>query len=111
MNNNTNPVEGGAMSKVRRTAIKHDRRHFIGGSDARIIMGKTPARAAMPAICEKRPARWVPGRKSQTRLMPDLIPLHTDALLKNLSGPCPEKSDQKSARAFAEKLRRLTHGT
>ena len=33
----TNSVNGGAMSKF---DTKHDRRHFIGGSDARIIMGK-----------------------------------------------------------------------
>ena len=39
MTNNTNSVNGGAMSKLHRTAVR-DRRHFIGGSDARIIMGK-----------------------------------------------------------------------
>jgi predicted phage-related endonuclease len=38
MTNTTNSVNGGAMD---RTATKtRDRRHFIGGSDARIIMGK-----------------------------------------------------------------------
>ena len=40
MTNNTNSVKGGAMPKVDRTAATLDRRHFIGGSDARIIMGK-----------------------------------------------------------------------
>jgi len=38
---NTNPVNGGAIPKFNSTSTtKHDRRHFIGGSDARIIMGK-----------------------------------------------------------------------
>jgi predicted phage-related endonuclease len=41
MTNNTNSVDSGAMSKIDRTAMMtRDRRHFIGGSDARIIMGK-----------------------------------------------------------------------
>jgi predicted phage-related endonuclease len=40
MTNNTNSVNGGAMSKTDRTVITRDRRHFIGGSDARVIMGK-----------------------------------------------------------------------
>src|ERR1700704_6026882 len=41
MTNNTNSVNGGAMSKLHRTAAPtRDRRHFIGGSDARVIMGK-----------------------------------------------------------------------
>jgi predicted phage-related endonuclease len=39
MTNNTNSVNGGAMPKIDRTAAR-DRRNFIGGSDARIIMGK-----------------------------------------------------------------------
>jgi predicted phage-related endonuclease len=41
MTNNTNSVNGGALSKIDRTAtVARDRRQFIGGSDARIIMGK-----------------------------------------------------------------------
>src|SRR5229473_7911747 len=40
MTNNTNSVNGGAMPRINRAAVKRDRRHFIGGSDARIIMGK-----------------------------------------------------------------------
>jgi hypothetical protein len=41
MTNNTNSVNGGAMSRIDRTAvITRDRRQFIGGSDARVIMGK-----------------------------------------------------------------------
>ena len=41
MTNNINLVSGGAVSRIDRTAaITPDRRHFIGGSDARIIMGK-----------------------------------------------------------------------
>src|SRR5580692_1838680 len=41
MKENAHSVTGGAMSKFDSTSItKHDRRHFIGGSDARIIMGK-----------------------------------------------------------------------
>jgi predicted phage-related endonuclease len=41
MTNNTNSVNGGAMSRTDRTAaIPRDRRQFIGGSDARTIMGK-----------------------------------------------------------------------
>jgi predicted phage-related endonuclease len=41
MINNTNLVNGGAMPSLMPTAIAaKDRRHFIGGSDARIIMGK-----------------------------------------------------------------------
>src|SRR3979490_3467520 len=41
MTNHTNSVNGGAMLRIDRTAVMtRDRRHFIGGSDARIIMGK-----------------------------------------------------------------------
>ena len=41
MTNNTNLVNGGAMLRNARAAtITYDRRHFIGGSDARVIMGK-----------------------------------------------------------------------
>jgi predicted phage-related endonuclease len=41
MTDNTNWVNGGAMPKTDRTGvIRRDRRQFIGGSDARIIMGK-----------------------------------------------------------------------
>jgi predicted phage-related endonuclease len=41
MTNNTSLVSGGAVPRiVRSTAIIRDRRHFIGGSDARVIMGK-----------------------------------------------------------------------
>ena len=41
MTNNTNSVNGGAMPRIDRAPVKtRDRRHFIGGSDARIIMGK-----------------------------------------------------------------------
>jgi hypothetical protein len=41
MRKNTNSVKGGAMPNIDRTPkITSDRRHFIGGSDARIIMGK-----------------------------------------------------------------------
>src|SRR5216684_4862235 len=40
MTNNTNSVNGGAMPRIDRTALKRDRRQFIGGSDARTIMGK-----------------------------------------------------------------------
>jgi predicted phage-related endonuclease len=41
MTKSTHPVNGGAMSKLKaNTVIKQDRRHFLGGSDARIIMGK-----------------------------------------------------------------------
>jgi len=41
MTKSTNSVNGGAMPTVDRTAaITHDRRQFLGGSDARIIMGK-----------------------------------------------------------------------
>jgi predicted phage-related endonuclease len=40
MTNNTNSVDGGAMPSIFRTAAVHDRRQFIGGSDARVIMGK-----------------------------------------------------------------------
>src|ERR1700704_5611738 len=39
MTNNTNSVNSGAMPKVDHT-VARDRRHFIGGSDARGIMGK-----------------------------------------------------------------------
>jgi predicted phage-related endonuclease len=41
MANNTNSVNGGAMPRIDGTAaVTRDRRQFIGGSDARIIMGK-----------------------------------------------------------------------
>ena len=39
MTNNTNSVNGGAMPLNTPSSL-YDRRHFIGGSDARIIMGK-----------------------------------------------------------------------
>ena len=41
MTKDTNSVNGGAMSRTGRTTlVTPDRRHFIGGSDARIILGK-----------------------------------------------------------------------
>jgi predicted phage-related endonuclease len=41
MTKSTNSVSGGAMPKIdRNPKIVADRRHFIGGSDARVIMGK-----------------------------------------------------------------------
>ena len=40
MTNNTNLVNGGAMPRSGRSALTRDRREFIGGSDARVIMGK-----------------------------------------------------------------------
>src|ERR1700674_5703321 len=40
MSKNTISVNGGAIPKIKATPVSHDRRHFIGGSDARIIMGK-----------------------------------------------------------------------
>src|ERR1700737_4528484 len=41
MTNHTNSVNGGAMLRIDRTAVMtRDRRQFIGGSDARIVMGK-----------------------------------------------------------------------
>ena len=42
MTKNTNSVNGGAMSQGLTAPPQYarDRRHFIGGSDARIIMGK-----------------------------------------------------------------------
>ena len=41
MRKNTNSVNGGALVKIDRTTLlARDRRQFIGGSDARTIMGK-----------------------------------------------------------------------
>ena len=41
MTKNTNSVNGGALPRIDRTPlITGDRSQFIGGSDARIIMGK-----------------------------------------------------------------------
>jgi predicted phage-related endonuclease len=41
MTKGTNSVNGGAMPRIDRTAARtRDRRQFLGGSDARIIMGK-----------------------------------------------------------------------
>ena len=41
MTKSTNSVNGGAMPKVERTSVAmRDRRQFVGGSDARIILGK-----------------------------------------------------------------------
>src|ERR1700731_3744533 len=40
MTNNTNSVNGGAMPRNGRAVPTRDRRQFVGGSDARIIMGK-----------------------------------------------------------------------
>src|SRR6478672_7775519 len=39
MTDNTQSVNGGAIPNVSRKSPIHDRRTFIGGSDARIIMG------------------------------------------------------------------------
>jgi hypothetical protein len=42
MTNNTNSVKGGAMPRINcAAAMTRDRRQFIGGSDARVIMGRT----------------------------------------------------------------------
>src|SRR5947209_4789193 len=41
MTKSTNSVNGGAMPKIGPNSVDiRDRRHFIGGSDARIIMGQ-----------------------------------------------------------------------
>jgi predicted phage-related endonuclease len=40
MSKDTVSVNGGAMSRIDRAAASQDRRQFIGGSDARTIMGK-----------------------------------------------------------------------
>jgi predicted phage-related endonuclease len=41
MNDSTHPVNGGAMPYTKPKSVgSRDRRHFVGGSDARIIMGK-----------------------------------------------------------------------
>src|SRR5712672_3214568 len=40
MTMSTQSVNGGATPKGARESVIHDRRHFIGGSDARIVMGK-----------------------------------------------------------------------
>ncbi len=54
MTKSTNPVSGGALSRVDRAAtIKLDRRNFIGASDARIIMG-TDKKALLRLWREKR---------------------------------------------------------
>jgi hypothetical protein len=54
MNKSTFSVNGGAMPKTNGSAgIPPDRRHFIGGSDARIIMGKDE-RALLRLWREKR---------------------------------------------------------
>ena len=43
---NANSVSGGAMPAIRPALDASDRRQFIGGSDARIIMGKERKSAA-----------------------------------------------------------------
>jgi predicted phage-related endonuclease len=54
MTKSTNLVDGGAMPKIDHAAvIRRDRRHFIGGSDARVIMGKDE-KALMRLWREKR---------------------------------------------------------
>jgi predicted phage-related endonuclease len=40
MTKSTSAVDGGAIPKMNRSATLRDRRNFIGGSDARIILGK-----------------------------------------------------------------------
>ena len=56
MSKNTNSVNSGAMPYTGHATVSiRDRRHFIGGSDARIIMGK-----------DKRPS-CVSGAKSAAR--------------------------------------------
>jgi hypothetical protein len=53
MTNNTNLVSGGAVPRIdRAAAITRDRRHFIGGSDARIIMGKDEKAPSTPLARE-----------------------------------------------------------
>ena len=44
MSKNTVLVNGGAMPKIGQPAEMNNRRSFIGGSDARIIMGHDEAR-------------------------------------------------------------------
>jgi predicted phage-related endonuclease len=63
MTNNTNSVNSGAMPKIDRTAMMtRDRRQFIGGSDARIIMGKD----------EKSHCAF--GRKNEGKRLPLICP-------------------------------------
>jgi hypothetical protein len=59
---NTVLVNGGAMPKIGSAVASRDRRQFIGGSDARIIMGKD----------EKALARlWKEKRGPQSTLVRD----------------------------------------
>ena len=53
MTDTTNLVNGGAMPRSGRSALTRDRREFIGGSDARVIMGKDE-RALLRLWREKR---------------------------------------------------------
>src|ERR1700693_2599072 len=54
MTKHTNSVNGGAVPRIDQAAVvKPDRRHFIGGSDARIIRGKDE-KGLNRLWCEKR---------------------------------------------------------
>jgi hypothetical protein len=65
MTNNTISVNGGALPRTARTSSAdalRDRRQFIGGSDARVIMGKDEK-----ACCGS-------GKRSGVRLLPPTCP-------------------------------------
>jgi predicted phage-related endonuclease len=59
MTKSINSVNGEAMSKFDRTSVaKRDRHQFVGGSDARIIMGKDEK--ALHRLWRKSEAKWSP---------------------------------------------------
>jgi predicted phage-related endonuclease len=63
MTRNTNSVNGGAMPRIDRNTVKRDRCHFIGGSDARIVMGKDE-KALLRLWREKRGEEAAPDLSS-----------------------------------------------
>jgi predicted phage-related endonuclease len=99
MINNTISVDGGALPKIRRTSETiRGRRQFIGGSDARIIMGTDEARLSR-LWCEKR------GEAEPEDLSQDLV-VQLGSITEKLNRTWYERS---SGNAVEDVQRRVRH--
>ena len=99
MINNTISVNGGALPKIRPTSETiRNRRHFIGGSDARIIMGDDEARL-LRLWREKR------GEVEPEDLSQDLI-VQLGSITEELNRTWYERS---SGNAVEDVQRRVRH--
>jgi hypothetical protein len=101
MINSTQSVNGGAMLAIDRNSLaNHDRRHFVGGSDARIIMGRDE-KALARLWKEKR------GEGSPVDLSRELI-VQLGLVTEDLNRRWYEGS---SGNRIGHVQRRLTHRT